>query len=143
MRNILLAIVLMFAVVNTGFAANKLPNAYKNYDEAYQAAVEQNRRVFIMFTASWCEPCNITKREALYKPEIWRPLNKYFIVHFVDIEVETKTVQMFSKAKLYTGNIPTMYFLDKGAKNIKGRHIGQFSSPQEFNEWYKFVHKLD
>lgn len=140
MRRIILALVLVFGIVGH-LPAENLPNRYPSYAAAYQAAVQQDKRMFVMFTADECSPCDTMKR-ILFDKEVWVPLNQYFIIHFVNTNTEPDTVKLFGQNKLYDYRTPTMYFMDKGSKNIIGRQVGVFRNKYEFNDWYKFVHKL-
>ena len=142
MKGFVLSLIMVLAMALNAHAAYKLPNKYPTYAQAHAAAVKQDKRMFVLFTASWCAPCQEFKKQILYSDGLWQPLNRYFIVHMVDIDVEKSTVKMFSDAKVYTGSVPTMYFLDHGGKKIIGRHIGGFSNPNSFASWYKFVHQL-
>lgn len=121
-------------------------NKYANYAQAHAAAVKSNKPIFLMFTASWCGPCQDLKRKIIYAHNIWPSLNKHFIVHMVDVDKEKETVQLF--IGIFDGSVPTIFFLDNRGKRIIGRHIGGFNSILRSNDkavfisWYKFVHSI-
>lgn len=119
---------------------NSFENKHKGYAEVHAAAIAANKPIFLMFTASWCGPCQKLKNEILYKPNIWSSLNQHFIVHMIDVDKHKTDVELFKS--VFDGRVPTIFFLDRGGKNFTGRHVGGFDSVQQFIVWYKLVHNL-
>lgn len=140
---VLLSILFIFFIAPPFLAnvcADEFENKYASYAQAHAASVKEDKPIFLMFTASWCVPCQSLKRNILYTDGIWPSLNRQFIVHLVDVDREKETVELFKK--FFNGQVPTMFFLDKGGKKFTGRHVGGFDSVWQFIAWYKLVHNL-
>jgi thioredoxin-related protein len=138
MKGFVLSLVMLFVLAGQA-CAEKLPNAYPNYAAAHAAAVKQDKRMFVMLTASWCDPCKNFKKNVLYRQDVWAPLSQHFVIHLIDVDIEKDTVALFQKHKLPTGSVPTLFFFSKGAKTITGANVGGMSL-QDFSRWYKIIH---
>lgn len=140
MKGFVLSLVMLTLMVGSLYA-EKLPNRYENYADAHAAAVKQDKRMFVMFTASWCDPCTRFKRNVLYRKAIWESLEKWFVIHLVDTDVETETVTLFRKTGYPCNTVPTLFFLNQGATKVTGVNVGGLSATN-FRRWYNIVHKI-
>ena len=74
-------------------------NMYATHAEARNAAAEDpNKRLFCMFTTTWCQPCQQLKADVIFNKQIWEGINKYAIVYFVDVDAEVKVAQIYKKS---------------------------------------------
>src|SRR5882757_10563043 len=79
MRNGLRAIVILLAMSFALAAAQKAPKADDVMKAAKQKAADQNKGVFLIFGASWCEDCHELDG-FLALPEMAEIFDKYFVV---------------------------------------------------------------
>jgi thiol-disulfide isomerase/thioredoxin len=79
MRTILRAAAILLLVNATLGAAQRVPKAEDVVKAAKQKAAEQNKGVFLVFGASWCEDCHELDG-FLAVPEMAEIFDKYFVV---------------------------------------------------------------
>jgi len=125
-------------------------SSYKTYNDARTAAIQNpDKRLFCVFTASWCQPCQQLKADVIFQKHIWEGINKYAIVHFVDVDKETEIAQIYrdnpglTKDKTtWNGNLPTCFLYSKDTKFIVGTLEG-YTSVEKFAEWWNVSAKKD
>jgi thioredoxin-related protein len=138
MKGFVLTLVMLFVLAGQGLAS-ETKNIYPSYAAAHAEAVKQNKRMFVMLTADWCNPCTTFKSQVLYNKDIYTSLSKYFIIYLIDVDKEPQTVALFKKYRLPTDSMPTLFFFSKQAKTVTGVNVGGLSL-KEFCDWYDVVH---
>jgi hypothetical protein len=79
-----------------------------DYATALERAKSENRPLFVMMTATWCQPCSMLEAETLNNPWIRHFLSPFVMVKaYEDKEVEKKYGQM---------GYPTLAFCDDSGK---------------------------
>lgn len=75
---------LLFGVAATTTVAQKIPKAGEIVKEAEAKAVDQNKAIFLVFGASWCDPCHQMDL-FLATPEVAAIFSKYFVTEEVSV----------------------------------------------------------
>ncbi|PZR24289.1 MAG: thioredoxin family protein [Flavobacterium psychrophilum] len=135
-------------ILFTTLVANAQEEASVLMKQAYTQAVKENKKVFVMFHASWCGWCK--KMDNNMKTAATAKLftDNYVIVH-LDVKESPKTKDLENPGgedllKKYKGEqagLPFWLILDaKGAVitdsfNTKGENLGCPSSPDEVTEF--------
>lgn len=101
-------------------------NAFKNL------AQFQNKPYFIMFSASWCAPCQRIKNELFTNQQIAILSNKNYLAYYIDLE-SFDGAEINSKF-FKVSQLPTIIFFDPKGRETD-RAIGYFDG-------YYFFRKL-
>ncbi|MEN6627646.1 MAG: thioredoxin family protein [Candidatus Sumerlaeia bacterium] len=101
-----------------------------DYDAALKAAQTQSKPMLIMFSASWCPPCNMMKKDVLPQKSVQTALDKW-VLAYIDVD-ENKALPNQYQIQA----IPTFVMLDSG-----GRELGRFNYMQagDFAGWINAV----
>ena len=133
---------LYLLLVVQSFAISSNPVAWQtNFEEAKQMAVEQDKRILMVFAGSdWCAPCIKLKKKILITEEFQEFEKESLIVLYIDFPKRKKnrlskelTAQNESLAEQYnrSGVFPNVFLMDGVGKVIKNvKYKGQ--SPNEF-----------
>jgi thioredoxin 1 len=110
---------LTFLVVSLGYAwysfyapSNRIVWA-ANYTTAHQQAVESDKPIILFFTAKWCSPCRIMKRNVWADEQVMNTVNSAFIP--VTIEVDDP-VSAAALSRYRIGVTPTTIITDPQGK---------------------------
>lgn len=77
--------------------------------EVIERAKNENKLVFIDFTADWCAPCKLMEDEVYTYKELYNKINNNFISYQIDIEKDNGPNLAF----LYgVKTLPTLLYLD-------------------------------
>jgi thioredoxin-related protein len=88
----------------------------KDFETAKAKAVEQNKPLFVMMTATWCGPCKKLEAETLPNKRIQEALNDFIWVQaFEDKDVESK---------YQCNGYPTLVFVDANSDKVFSRSVG-------------------
>lgn len=118
-------------------------NKYESYEEARQAAAnDPQKRLFCMFSASWCEPCQQMKSDVIFDKAIWEAINKYAVVYIVDVDVESRLAKIYHDSGVWEGNLPTCFLYSNDTRKIIGVLEG-YTSKQKFVDWWNAAAKRD
>lgn len=84
-----------------------LPNPWTtNWDAARTQAKAEGKPLVAMFSAVWCPPCQMMKRETLPQPEVQAALAKYVAVYVDEAQntelIETQKIEAFPTFVIYT-----------------------------------------
>ena len=157
MRRIQQGIALLLLATASSLAAQDPPSAERVLADAKAQAAQQHKNIFLIFGASWCEPCK--QFEAfLGAPEIHSILEKHFVIARVSIGEEYadkpglnspgggKLLVELGGATGEEGGIPFIVLLDakrkvivdsnrpvKGKADVEG--IGYPAQPEEI-DWF-------
>tara|TARA_B100000809_G_scaffold259878_1_gene305704 strand:+ start:649 stop:1116 length:468 start_codon:yes stop_codon:yes gene_type:complete len=96
------------------------------WEEALEAAEEQNKLIFLDAYASWCGPCKIMAANTFTKKEVGDFFNKNFINFKMDMEKHAEGRRLSQKFHLTA--YPSLYFLD-GKEEVKHKVVGSQSVP--------------
>jgi thioredoxin-related protein len=135
-------IVLCFLVTSVTGAEVEQP---RTYWELMDKARKENKRVFIMFTADWCGPCQEMKDKVL-KGRIEEFLNKHYLVYYLDIDKEKDVADLYAKHKtkggqpIFDGSIPAFYIYNNGGSHILSRRTG-YMDATTFSRWHDSIYK--
>lgn len=82
---------LAFLVISIAYAAycyyvppNRIAWA-EGYDNARANAIATDKPMILFFTAKWCVPCRIMKRQVWADPEVMEQVNRHFIPVMVEV----------------------------------------------------------
>lgn len=154
MRHFLALIVLSFLSGSAAQSAQQRPSADQVMAAAKAAAVEQRKDIFLVFSASWCQPCR--EMEDFLKDRKIRPiLDRYFVIASLNIlEQHGKHPELESPGaeKLAAGfgggsqGVPFLVFLDEQGHALinsnrpvkgqpEGSNVGYPAAPEEI-DWF-------
>ncbi len=91
-----------------------------------KAAQENGKPTIMVFSASWCGPCQEMKKEVYPSAEV-KPFHDQFNWAYLDIDVEANS-KLFESHKLES--VPHLLFLNATGKTIDQQEGG--SSPKDF-----------
>jgi thiol:disulfide interchange protein len=115
-----------------GGQADHLTGWTEDWGQAQKEAEEKGKPRLVLFTADWCQPCQILKRDVLTQPEVAKYLAERFIRVKVDL-TEPDARQRELGEKYEAEFIPTMVIID-GNGEVRGKASGVMEK-SEFMEW--------
>lgn len=116
MKNTLLALTtaLVASILNAAdFPANS-PHFATSHDMVISLAKENGKPALIVFSASWCGPCQEMKKNVYPSAEV-KPFHDKFNWAYLDIDVPTN-LKVFEGLKLES--VPYILFLDASGKKL-------------------------
>ncbi len=129
-KNLLLAFITVLAI-NSAFAQSKLPSADEILNGAIKEAKAQNKKVFIMFHASWCGWCH-KMDDSMNEPEMKPLFDKSFVIkHITVMEYDAKKkldenpggMDMIKKYNSDGFGIPLWFIFDTNGKLLVDSHM--------------------
>ena len=75
-------------------AGSKKLKWHKNLRAAHKLALEADKPLLIVFSASWCQPCKRLERETLSDERVIAAIERQFIPVHLDIDVDTKVAKI-------------------------------------------------
>ena len=112
----------LLALAPTGFASEfpkGSPTFKTNYDTALKAAKASGKPLVIVFSASWCAPCQANKKN-VYPDAAVQPYHDKFVWAYLDADDRANVPAM---QKYRVSGIPHIQFLDKDG-NVLGQTAG-------------------
>lgn len=103
------------------------PKFATKYDEVLKSAKDNGKPAIVVFSASWCGPCQAMKKD-VYPSAAVKPLQDKFNWAYLDIDVEPNG-KLSDEFKIE--GIPHILFIDKNGKIVDRQEGG--SSPEEFS----------
>ena len=128
---ILAAAVCGFAVPATSRAAgHDFPAGSPKFETKYKAALAEGKKsgkpVLLVFSASWCGPCQANKKN-VYPSDAVKPYHDKFVWAYLDADEAGNKKPM---AEYKVNGIPHIQFLDKDGKVIDQQVGG--TTPEDF-----------
>jgi thioredoxin-like negative regulator of GroEL len=106
--------------------SNAGPAFEHKLSDALAKAQTQGKPVIAIFSAVWCGPCQMMKKE-VYPSTVVRPYHDKFVWAYIDADEESNAPDA---QKYGVQGIPHIEFLDKDGKSLD-KQIGA-SSPEDF-----------
>lgn len=103
------------------------PAFVTSYDAALKAAKESGKPAVLIFSASWCPPCQ-TNKNTVYPSAQVKPFHDKFVWAYLDADQEANVPAM---QKFGVSGIPHIQFLSKDGAVI-GSLVGG-TSPERFS----------
>jgi thioredoxin-related protein len=125
MYKLLLGLALFF-VCSTVVANEVLLLEYVSYEDSLKLAKEQNKKVFVLFTADYCSWCE-KQKEVLQEGEVLIKLKSY-VICFVDTQKRKDLAEKFN-----VKTIPNYFILDQNGEVLK-KHVG-YKNAKDFSDW--------
>jgi thioredoxin-related protein len=111
-------------------AAADFPKGSPKFEKSYRSALAEAKKtgkpMIVVFSASWCGPCQQMKK-SVYPSEAVKPLHDKFVWAYLDTD-EKDNAKVAKEFKV--GGIPHIEFLDKEGKSL-GNQIGS-TAPEAF-----------
>lgn len=123
-------ITLVLALVALPLLAGDFPKGSPQFAHDFKtvtaAAAKSGKPQILVFSAVWCGPCQLMKKE-VYPSDAVKPFHDKFEWAYLDVDEDAnaKPAQQFG-----VQGIPHIQFLDKNGKDI-GSQIGA-TSPEDF-----------
>jgi thiol:disulfide interchange protein len=111
-----IVLILLAAVLAAIGCANDPLNAYteaQGYEKVLAVAKQENKRLFIDFSAGWCGPCRVFKKKTLHDPAVVEALRKY-VVLLVDVDNSPELARNFG-----VGGIPHFCVVDADGRKLQ------------------------
>jgi len=109
------------------------PDFKTDYDEAVAASKESGKPLLVVFSASWCPPCQTNKKKVYPSDEV-TPFHEKFVWVYLDTDLEKNS----AVAKEFgVSGIPHIQFLATDGKSLD-KVVGG-TSPERFAEKLKAV----
>lgn len=125
MYKLLLGLALFFVCLSA-MGNEVLLLEYVSYEDSLKLAKDQNKKVFVLFSADYCSWCD-KQKEVLQNGEVLVNLKSY-VVCFVDTQERKDLAEKF-KVK----TIPHYIILDQKGEVLK-KHVGH-KNATDFSDW--------
>lgn len=101
----------------TGIKAAKSNIAWReSYEAAAAEAAAHDKPVLVVFSASWCPPCNAMKHDVWPDKEVEQVVNDSYVPLYLDVDVPTTA----SIAQRYgVRSIPTLLIVDAEGNELR------------------------
>lgn len=111
------------------------PTFETKLSSALAKAKAEGKPVIAVFSAVWCGPCQVMKKEVYPSAEVKKYHDKFVWAYLdTDIEANNKDAEKFG-----VSGIPHIQFLDKNGKSVE-KQVGS-TSPDDFAKTLKGVLK--
>lgn len=104
------------------------PKFGTSYDAALATAKKEGKPVVLVFSASWCPPCQSMKKNVYPSADV-KPLHDKFVWAYLDVDVEANAK---AAEKFGVQGIPHVQFLNSEGKDLN-KVVGGVP-PSEFAE---------
>ncbi len=122
---------LALASIGLGSAkAGDFPKGSPDFEHRYKSALEAGKKtgkpVLLVFSATWCGPCQKMKHD-VYPSETIKPYHDKFVWAYLDAD---EAANKKPQEKYGVNGIPHIEFVDGEGKSL-GKHVGS-TSPESF-----------
>lgn len=97
---------LLFLILFFSSPANAIHFFNGTYQEALRKAKDENKNIFISFTASWCGPCRLMKKIVFENEKVTQYTDKHYISLLLDIEFKPYMLLQQQVNPQRAGSIP-------------------------------------
>ena len=120
--------IFILLLFTTGLSASELPETWTiDWDAATKRAAQEEKPLFVVFSASWCAPCQAMVKSIYPIPEVQEAL-KTWVPVYVDIDKLPNVAGSYRVRSL-----PTMVYLNPDLSEIN-RTVGGISLPKKMVE---------
>lgn len=106
-------------------------DARKEINEALQTALNEKKRVLLIFGANWCYDCHVLDH-ALHDGDAGKIVSEKFLLVHVDIGEGAKNAELVSKYKIpLDKGVPAVAILDASGKLLYASATGEFEAARE------------
>ena len=123
----LLVAALLIPAFASDFPAGS-PKFGTSYDAALATAKKEGKPVVLVFSASWCPPCQSMKKNVYPSAEV-KPMHDKFVWAYLDVDVEANAK---AAEKFGVQGIPHIQFLSSEGKDVD-KLVGG-TAPADFAE---------
>jgi len=103
-------------------------DAKKEIDEALRTALNEKKRVLLIFGANWCYDCHVLDR-ALHEGEAGKIVSEKFLLVHVDIAEGEKNSELIKECKIpLDKGVPAVAILDANGKLLYSSGEGEFEA---------------
>ncbi len=134
-RSLALTLVVAFSAVIAADFPKGSPAFEHKLSDALAKAKAEGKPVIAVFSAVWCGPCQLMKKEVYPSKEV-KPYVDSFVWAYIDVDEDSNAADA---EKFGVTGIPHIQFLDKNGKPVD-KQVGS-SSPGEFASTLKQVLK--
>lgn len=123
---------LILTVLLSFFGCEQKPEKLVFFDgslgQLKEEAESTDKPYYIYFSADWCQPCTVLKKNVFSAPEVYEYSNEHFLA--LQVDVDDFNGQELSR-KYQIDGIPAILFFDSEGNYID-RVVGLMSSEQFF-----------
>lgn len=140
-RFLLGAVLLSFLGINTlnYLRASDFPEGSPKFETGYDAAMAESKKtgkpVIVVFSASWCGPCKVMKRDVYPSKEV-KEYHDKFIWAYLDTDLDSNKAAV---SKFQFEGIPHIEFVSPDGSSL-GNQTGS-TAPKDFAKQLKGVLK--
>lgn len=98
-----------------------------SYTEAFRLAEQQNKKVLLIFSATWCGPCRQMKSTTLANEQVKEEMTKY-IIYKVDVDQERSIASKYN-----VSGVP--YYCIVNTSERINRQTSGYMDSQKFIKW--------
>lgn len=119
---------LIFCLLLAG-CSNTVSDTITSYQDAVNTAKAKNKDMLLIFSASWCPPCQRMKKTTLKNDRVKSAMSNY-VVYKIDVDIEDVLSDRYK-----VRSIPRYLIVNPDEKVIK--NAGGYKSPDDFIRWLK------
>ena len=99
--------------------------------DAIKKAQQENRIIFVDFSADWCESCHVIEKTVFNDPEVVKVINSRFVPLQIDVTESNETNEkLLQKYGIFS--LPTLVFADSSGKALENPRAHGVISAADF-----------
>ena len=126
------AIIGVGSFMTMGGSSDPLAGWTESLDEGFNEASLTNKPVFVYYTADWCPPCKMLKKETFSRPEVSDFLHEKFVLVTIDLTERGGPNSIIAQANDVRSS-PAMFIYD--SEGVQRDRQSGFMDEAAFMNW--------